>query len=331
MTARELLLLGLLSNRGLAVVAATLGALSQLAPDELGDRIGEQVQRWAQAPSSLPGVAGPESWLYVALAAVALLLLLKLLSVAWIVLKYYGFRLTRRGDDLRAEYGLLTRVTVTIPRHRIQVLSAHSGPLQRRLGRVAVQVETAGGRQGDEESRTERLWLAPLLRERRLLGLLEEVLPGVRQESAEWLPLEPRARKRILRKTLALGLLLVGPAWFSLGYWSLLLVPPAALLAVVHSTLYLRHTRYAVEGGAVLYRSGWWRRQTSTVRFEKIQALALRQSPFDRRARMAAVSVDTAGAGRIGHPVCIRYLAERTAAELHDRLFREAGRTDFRW
>ena len=261
----------------------------------------------------------------------ALLLLLKLLSVGWIVMKYYGFKLTRRGEDLRAEYGLITRVTATIPRRRIQVLSTQSGPLQRRLGRVAVQVETAGGRHGDEESRTDRLWLAPLLREERLRGLLAEVAPGIEHDAAEWKPLEPRARGRILRKGLLFGLLPVALAWSSLGFWALLLAPPAALLALVHSTLYLRHTRYALDAGALLYRSGWWRRRVSTVRFAKIQTLSLRQTPFDRRARMAGVGVDTAGAGRIGHPVDIRYLAERTAAELHDRLFREAGRTDFRW
>jgi len=328
---RDELLMGLLSNRGLALAAAAAGALWQFAPQEAGDRIEALIQRWAQAPESLPGPPGPDRWVFVALGVAGLLLLLKLLSVAWIVLKYHGFRLTRRGEDLRAEYGLITRVTATIPRRRIQVLSVNSGPLQRRLGRVSVQVETAGGRHGDEESRTDRLWLAPLLRRERLSGLLGEVLPGIAFDAANWKPPEPRARGRILRKGLLFGLLVVGLAWGSLGFWALLLAPPAALLAFLHARLYLRHTRHAVEGGAVHYRSGWLRRRVSTVRFEKIQTLALRQSPFDRRARMAAVSVDTAGAGRIGHPVHVRYLAERTAAELHDRLFREAGRTDFRW
>jgi len=328
---REVLLMGLLSNRGLALAAAAVGALTQFAPQGLGDRIEALIRRWAESPETLPGPPGPDRWVWVALGALALLLLLKLLSVAWIVLKYHGFTLTRRGEDLRAEYGLLTRVSATIPRRRIQVLSVHSGPLQRRLGRVAVQVETAGGRHGDEESRTDRLWLAPLLREERLSGLLEEALPGGSPGAANWKGPEPRARGRILRKGLLLGLLAVAAAAGSLGWWALLLAPPAALLAFLHAGLYLRHTRHAVEGGAVLYRSGWWRRRFSAVRFEKIQTLALRQSPFDRRARMAGVSVDTAGAGRIGHPVQVRYLAERTATELHDLLFREAGRTDFRW
>jgi putative membrane protein len=331
LSTREVLLMGLLSNRGLILAAAAVGGLSQFAPDEIGDRIGEWIRRWTEAPPSLDGTVLADRWVYVALGAVALLLLLKLLSVVWIVLKYHGFRLTRRGEDLRAEYGLLTRVTATIPRRRIQVLSTHSGPLQRMLRRVSVQVETAGGRQGDEESHTDRLWLAPLLREARLDLLLAEALPGIDPETADWKAPEPRAHGRILRRGLLLGLLAVGLAWGSLGVWSLAAAPPAALLAFLNARLYLRHTRHALHGGAVLYRSGWWRRRTSTVRFEKIQTLSLRQSPFDRRARMAAVSVDTAGAGRIGHPVHVRYLAERTATDLHERLFREAGRTDFRW
>jgi membrane protein YdbS with pleckstrin-like domain len=55
------------------------------------------------------------------------------------------------------------------------------------------------------------------------------------------------------------------------------------------------------------------------------------ETPFDRRNSMAALAVDTAGAGRVGHRVHIRYLLAETAEKLRASLFREASSTSFRW
>ena len=86
------------------------------------------------------------------------------------------------------------------------------------------------------------------------------------------------------------------------------------------------------KGGAVLFRSGWLWRRTSVVRFGKIQAVALHESPFDRRAAMARVRVDTAGAGEASHGVDIPYLARDTAPDPRPAGSRARPRgTSFRW
>jgi len=110
-----------------------------------------------------------------------------------------------------------------------------------------------------------------------------------------------------------------------------MLLAAALSLAYVHAKLYVRHTRYAVTDTAVLYRSGWWVRRLSIVRFAKVQTLALRASPFDRRHEMASVHVDTAGAGRVGHRVAIEFLEQAVARRLYRRISDEAGATAFRW
>jgi putative membrane protein len=95
--------------------------------------------------------------------------------------------------------------------------------------------------------------------------------------------------------------------------------------------MYVKHTRYAAIEGAVFYRSGWWVRRLSVVRCNKIQALSLEESPFDRRNGMASLSVDTAGAGKTGHRIDIGYLLADAAAEMRDWLFRQTSLTAFRW
>ena len=88
---------------------------------------------------------------------------------------------------------------------------------------------------------------------------------------------------------------------------------------------------WALTDGAVLYRSGWLWRQLTAARFTKIQAVALHESPFDRRNIMARIRVDTAGAGDFSHRVDIPYLAKATALELQGLLAAQAAGTELRW
>jgi membrane protein YdbS with pleckstrin-like domain len=67
------------------------------------------------------------------------------------------------------------------------------------------------------------------------------------------------------------------------------------------------------------------------ARFAKIQAVAMHESPFDRRASMASVHVDTAGAGGASHRVHIPYQEIADARALFTQLSAQAARTAFRW
>jgi putative membrane protein len=259
---------------------------------------------------------------------------MRALSVIWSVLKFGGFRLTRRDDDLRARYGLLTQISATIPRHRVQLLSTGSRPLERLCGRASVQVETAGGRSGGGEqdgAAVDHLWLAPLVRRQQVGVLLNEVFPEVPFDALDWQPLAPRARRRILVRGSAAALLVAGVAVAAVGPWGAVVAAVALPWAWIHARLWVRHTAWALTETAVVYRSGWWHRRLSVVRFNKVQALELRRSPFDRRHGMASVQVDTAGAGRSGHRIDIVYVALSAARAIVADISAAASRTAFRW
>ena len=323
----DLVLVGLSSGRGLAVVAAVLGLLWQF------DVVGDIDQRWIE--KQLRGVhfelPGPfVALVFAAVAGVAAILLLSLLSILWAVVRYWGFTLVARGADLRIEYGLLTRVTATIPRHRIQLLSLARGPLARASGRVAVRVETAG--QHEEEGRAaDRLWLAPLLPLSDLPALLGAVLPEVDLGAFEWRGLAPGATARITKKGLVVAGIVTALAVAGLGRYALVLLPLLAAWVLLHARLWVRHAGWALGAEACAWRSGWWTRRTSVVRFEKIQVLSLTRSPFDRRRGMASLHLDTAGAGRVGHGMDLHYLDDAGATAALEHLARETRSRPFRW
>jgi len=329
---RDLVLLGLTSHRGMTMVAAAMGIFWQL------DLLDDVDEGWVRDrvtsidPSGSLAVPGPVATvLLVAGVVLVLVLLLSLLSVIWAAVRYHGFTLRECGDDLRSEYGLLTRITATIPRRRIQLLTIRSGPLHRWFGRRAVQIETAGHRGGEEGQGADRLWLAPMIDADKVDGLLHHVLPDVDLTTVRWRPIALRAWRRIIKRGIALALVV------SVGLWALVIPKALAVfaigvvLAAVHARLYVKYAQYAVTSEAVLYRSGWWSRKLSVVRFEKIQVLAMEESPFDSWNGMAGVRVDTAGAGRVGHGVDIRYLEAGDAATMMERLVLETGMRRFRW
>ena len=219
-----------------------------------------------------------------------------------------------------------------MPIRRVQTVIVSAGPLHRWLDRVTVRVETAGGVGGGEGGATRvREWLAPLLHRPALPALLRQVLPGVDLDALPWQPLHPRAFARAVKPNLvitAVGHRCRRPSssagarsacWCCCMPW-----------AILSARQYVAHIGWAENDEVVAMRSGWlWQRMT-IARVNKIQAVAMRQSPFDRRAAMARVRVDTAGAGEFAR-IDIPYLDDEVALGLHERLSAHAANTAFRW
>jgi putative membrane protein len=162
-------------------------------------------------------------------------------------------------------------------------------------------------------------------------------LPGVDLEAVAWQPVHPRAFRRELKGSILVASVVSLALVMLLKWWDLALLGVLLIWAGMHARLYVKHLGWAMTGGAdgtdgaILLRSGWIWRRISVARFSKIQAVAIHESPFDRRALMARLRVDTAGGGIRSHRVDIPYLAREKARELCDLLAAQAGRTAFRW
>ena len=341
----ELAKLGTISNRGLVVVGAVAGLWWQRT------RFGSDLGDWA-APlvesvlARWPGLAGGPPILQAVLGGAVLLVaavvLLRLFSIGWYLLQLYDFTLRRRGPDLAAAYGLLTRVSRTIPTSRVQSLRATESPLHRWFGRQSVELRTAGGGAGPDVNAdldgagggasAEKQWLAPLVETARVPALIEAVLPDAGLDRVRWEMLPRRAWRRIFVRCVAVAVLPPTlAAAVALSPWMFLLVVPGGLAAAVHARLTVRHAAYALAPWGVLSRLGWWNRTLTLVRYARIQTVALCESPFDRRHGMASVRIDTAGAAAGRYTIRIPYLDRETAGAVARRLHDEAARRPFHW
>jgi len=324
----EVIRLGLVSNRGMVVVAAAFGVLYQAFPERSVTRFiadnGEVAYRYVHQLH--PGMAAT------AVAAVLLLVLLLLamraLSVVLALVQYYGFRLSETERRLTVERGLLTRIRTSTTRRRIQAWTLREGFLHRCLHRRRLQVDTAASQQHDDHGRAFRD-VAPIATPQACDALIADLLPHVAWPPAQWTPV-PRANGwRLALPSLwllpvaAMASWHVGPwIWLLLAWW------PWSLFAAYRQ---VARMGWSVDGERVVVRGGWWDRWWRMAELDKLQSLQLSRSPLDRLCGTASLWLDTAGASGAVPPLRLRLLPLAQAEALYAQLGARLARRRLRW
>ncbi|SEO96567.1 putative membrane protein [Halogranum amylolyticum] len=265
------------------------------------------------------------------LALGGLVVLVAILFVSWLagfviaVVNYYGFRLSRTDDELLYERGLLQRYDGSIPFDKIQTLTIEDNPLKRRFGYATLAIETAGYAPGQGSERGSEA-AVPLATRQRVVSLANDI-------EAFGTPTFTRPPKRIRRRYTARYLIILGVvtgALFAVVTALDATVPWYGTLAVlpvipVAAHYKWKHRGYWLGENHVVTRNGFWKRQTKVVPYYRIQTVIDSRTIFQRRWRVATVTVDTAGslslAAQDAAAVDIEAAdAERVRAELEDRL-----------
>ncbi len=315
---RELLLFGLMSNRGMAVILGALGLAYEF--DVLDQANIKRIGNWgSQAAPGLSTLLESQAFIAVAFGAGlgVLLLLMRLLSVGWAFGALYDFTLLVEGEDLRTECGLFTRYSATIPRRRIQAVTVQESWLNRIAGYVSVKVDTAGGSLLEESAATRR-WVAPLVARDELPGLLEALQPGVTRASGPWSTVHARTAYRLSRKRCVL---ILAASSLSAWWWTpavLWGVVPVCLFAVWDARRRAAAFGHCQVGGFFSARRGVWTRTTRMLPCSRVQVLVESESPFDRRWGTRTVGLDIAGTGETTRvPFLSVDTARQLAAELN--------------
>jgi putative membrane protein len=261
---------------------------------------------------------------------VSALLAVRLLSVVLAIVTLFDFTLTRNELDLRARYGLLTRIALTLRTSRIQAVHQTTTLLHRWFRRVSLDVDLTGDRGEEEQHRraqTRARWLAPVCRTEEAAALIALALPAVNLAAEpDWQALAPGARSRLFRRTWVVwALAAIAPSLWYLREFALIVVLAGAPVAWMHARLYVKHTAWALLPDVLLYRRGWLTRRLTVAPRARVQAVSMSASPFDRRWDMAGAYVDTAGASAASGAIRIRYLDASVARALVRDLYRSAA------
>lgn len=327
----ELIAAGLTSNHlasGSAIVFGGWAFLDDLLPRDLEQRYLRTFVRtildwWAQG--------GQSAWLVAAATLGFVVLAGMVVSVAGSVVLFYGFTLSRGGEDLHRAYGLFTRRASRLPRRRIQLLQIEESTPRRLFGLATLRADTAGS--AAEGSKGGRDVLLPIVARAEVDALLPAFFPDVDAAPAahDWRRVSPRAIRRGTAKGVLACAALAALSFLFLrslpALWPLLLIAPVYGLNVLD----YRHLGYALSPGYFRTRRGTFRRDTHVVPVRSVQVVTLRQSPFDRRHGLALLRVDTAGQTYTGGGPQIGNLPWHEALALARDLARGAAQARFRW
>jgi len=331
----ELLRLGLISNRGMVMVALVTGAVMQNeAARKLFFNTAEVPLRWLR--QTLINELQMQHWqgliLASLLALLAALILLRGLSLVWALLKYHDFRLELEGEKLLARYGLLTQVRAGARLPRLQRFELEQSWLHRRFGRCKLEVHVAGGKLGKEhglESSGQLHELAPIATPAQAQDLLKLCLPQLDWPALQWQPLHPRtALRRLLAQ--ARWLLPLAIAALVLALWRgwpvFILAGGLAVLMslwVWHAMAWARFAAWAeVDGGSLLmFRSGALTQRWVIVSAERLQSLRLYSTGLDRFFGMQRLQADTQGGSAHARALDIPFLPGEVAGALRRRLW----------
>ena len=328
----ELILHGIISNRGFVVIALAFGILSQnrelleLLPIDFK-------QLMKDSTDTAAGIdAGAIFGVLLALL-LGFVVLVRLLSIAFALFTLHDFTLRRAGDRLRMNRGLLSRVDVSGRVSGFQRIVLEQSLLHRAFRRCVVKVDLAGASLlGTPEAADSRLdTLAPIATPARARSLLQELVPGLDLEALPWQPLHRSAAVRRWQKTMWWLLptltLVVAAAGLIPGLPSVAL--PGALVAatlglglsVMHAWQWARWSAFAASDGVIAFRSGAWARQWTLVFDDRAQSTALRRSPRDRREGTASLAVDVQSM-TVSQALHIPYLDAALGERLNARFWR---------
>ncbi|WP_367380462.1 PH domain-containing protein [Stenotrophomonas cyclobalanopsidis] len=328
LSAWDVVRMGLLSNRGWALVVAAVGVLLQTVPRPVMD---DAIQRGGRQAFGYvshlhPGLTGT------LLLVVATLLLgwlgLRVLSVVLTVLRYHGFTLSERERRLTVSTGLLSRTRSSVARRRIQAWTLREGTLQRWFGLRQLRIDSAAGGPSRDDDRALRE-LAPLAAAATCEGLVKHLLPQLQWPPAQWHALPQRGWWRLSLGSLVLVPLLAAGAYWRLGPWGLLVLGwlPVALL-VAHRQM--ARMGWHLDGQFVAVRGGWWKRWWRWAELDKVQGLRLQRSLLDKLLGTASLQLDTAGAhGDVA--LALNYLPQAEAQQVMEQLAVALARRKLRW
>jgi putative membrane protein len=327
----DLLLIGLTTNHLISAVALA-GALWNFADDILPDsfyrRAGGVLLRETQR---LIVQDAATTVVLTILGLLAVFVIGVIFSTAGAIIRFYGFTFSRSGEDLHRRYGLFTRRSSSLPRRRIQVLKIEETLLRRLCSLATLRADTSGGQRDREDDNTGRDVLLPIARRSEVDGLIGNLFPDFGEDQAEW----RRVSRLAIRRSVVKGAIvcaLSAAILFAAGRRAVALWPLALLpLVYLVSRASYRRLGYAMGERYFRTRRGWLGRSTHIVPINKVQAVEIHQSPFDRRLGLATLSVDTAGQAYTGGGPQISNLPIDEARAIARTLAHKASAMHYKW
>jgi len=207
------------------------------------------------------------------------------------VLRYYGLKFWREGQNFKLVSGLFTRNEKTIQKSKIQLIRWMTSPLKQIFGIYQMNIYQATG----IEQNKDKSLVIPGCYLQQVDDTLDMTIPGFRNASFTSHRMDVSIVYRMvilfgLVPAVFFGIL----AWYNEGVmqWLLTLIFP---MAVVMGYAYQKKRRLKIHPDYILSEAGIIGRSFKLVEIYKIQSVLIETSPMQRLRGLTSLHVFTAG------------------------------------
>jgi putative membrane protein len=320
----ELVRYGLSSNRIWMFAGIASGAIAQMEPGEI-----ELVANWREGIVSAISSDTSLMVLFTVFGIISVIILLMLVSVTGAILTNHNYRITYLDERFHRTRGLFERQEVSLPQSRIQTIKIRQPWIARFFKRFQLHLnQIAFGRgSSSRAARGGKHFFIPSVNHQSAVRFSRLLYPDF-----DWpaLKLKPIDRMFIFKKLQWVYLPISAiPAIISTvmsgSAWGLL---PLVLLPVALPMLALRRVNYgyASDGSHGILRNGFVGHELTIFPFYKVQNVALSQSPAQKKARLASMSIKMASS-----TIKIPFMPTKDANRWRDMILYQVESSNRNW
>jgi putative membrane protein len=214
-------------------------------------------------------------------------------SILWAAVRYGGFSVVRRGQEIVVTRGLLEKEQVTIRADRVQALRFEESVIRQFFGYGTLYVETAG----HSEEKGAAAYLHPFVHRRQMRQMVRELLPRFDVEVAYCKPPRRAIPRFVVKPTLLIAIPTV-----ALAFWSPIALAALSLWLPTWWVAYLswRDTGISLSEHHAVVRRRKYVRTTAILLRETAQSVKTTASFFQRQRHLSSahITVATGAMGR---------------------------------
>ncbi|WP_434121224.1 PH domain-containing protein [Salinicoccus roseus] len=228
------------------------------------------------------------------------------IGILILTVKYYGYILKMKHDDLVVEYGLLEKKHQSVNINRVQNIIIKDSVIRRMIGYYSLSV-TITSDSLDSEDIDGTVELLPFIKKARLYEIVDHIFPNYHVEVPER-KVPFRGYRRYFQVVTLLVLIVTSLAqYFLFDYaWIAGLV---LILVFMASGIYSAYNSgYAIRNDEInLMTAGFFKRSHYVIKHEKLIEAEWVFNPFLHRAKLGIITLVTA-AGMLGSRATIKFI-----------------------
>lgn len=231
-----------------------------------------------------------KSTFFIIIAIVVVVLIMSyIIGTCLAFIRYYGYKVTQQGHQLKIQYGLFTKKNVTVPTNRLQGVLEHQSYLRRLFGYTSIHFYITSDIVTSAETSdvNGRIMILPFIKRQQAYEVIQALVPEMRFNTAHTgMPLRGFHRHFLIPSLILIIASFIG--WYFWSTWSFVIAGLLIILLIIRAILYVRYSGYYLENEEiVIQKASLLNMKRFYFKLNKVIGMEIRQHPLLERKHLA--------------------------------------------